>query len=98
MNTYELAGHGCTTGWDARTNDVNGENLYKMRPIEVAAQAANVTEFRAIMLDPAFEPDGARVRYFAEVGRLSSDMDAQARYARLRPELKLYEERFTEVA
>lgn len=98
MNTYELAGHGCTTGWDARTNDVNGENLYKMRPIEVAAQAANVTEFRAIMRDPAFEPDGARVRYFADVGRLSSDMDAEVRYARLRPELKLYEERFTQVA
>jgi len=98
MNTYELAGHGCTTGWNARTNDVNGENLYKMRPIEVAAQAADVTEFRAIMLDPAFEPDGARVRYFAEVGRLSGGMDAEARYARLRPELKLYEERFTQVA
>jgi len=65
-----------------------------MRPIEVAAQAANVTEFRAIMLDPAFQPNGARVRYFADVGRLSTDMDAAARYTRLRPELKLYDERF----
>jgi len=85
-------------GLGRKDNDVNGENMYKMRPIEVAAQAANVTEFRAIMLDPAFQPNGARVRYFADVGRLSTDMDAEARYARLRPELKLYEERFSQVA
>jgi len=98
MNTYELAGHGITTGWNARVDDVNGENFYKMRPIEVAAQAANVTEFRAIMLDPAFEPTGARVHHFANVGRLAGDVHAEARYARLVPELTFYEQRFAQVA
>jgi len=98
MNQYELAGHGSTTGWNAKTNDVNGMNFYKMRPIEVAAQARNCAEFRAIMLDPAFESTGARVHHFADLGRLTGGIHAEERYARLVPELALYEQRFAQIA
>lgn len=42
MNTYQLAGHRKTTGWISHENDVNGVNLYGMRPVEVAAQAGDV--------------------------------------------------------
>jgi len=98
MNNYELAGHGSTTGWNSRTNDVNGENFYKMRPIEVAAQAGNLAEFRAIMLDTAFVPTGARVQHFANIGRITGGIQAEERYARLLPDLALYKERFAQVA
>ena len=98
MNNYELAGHGSTTGWNSKTNEVNGENFYKMRPIEVAAQAGNLVEFRAIMFDSAFEPTGARVQHFANIGRLSGGIHAEERYARLLPDLALYQERFAQVA
>jgi hypothetical protein len=98
MNGYELAGHGSTTGWNSKTNEVNGENFYKMKPIEVAAQAGDAVEFRAIMLDIAFEPTGARVHHFAHIGRLTGGIYAEERYARLLPELALYEQRFAQVA
>lgn len=69
MNTYELAGHRKTTGWIPKENDVNGVNSYGMRPVEVAAQAGDLKEFREIISHPDFDPRGARVRYFANVLR-----------------------------
>lgn len=69
MNTYELAGHRKTTGWIPKENDVNGVNFYGMRPVEVAAQAGDLKEFREIISHPDFDPRGARVRYFANVLR-----------------------------
>ena len=94
MNTYQLADRAKTTGWDEARNDVNGLNDFRMRPIEVAAQAANVDEFRAIMNHPSFDPNGARPFYFAEVGRGSGDFDAENRYRDLRPLLDDFRERF----
>jgi hypothetical protein len=69
MNTYQLAGHRKTTGWIPQENDVNGVNSYGMRPVEVAAQAGDLKEFREIIAHPDFDPKGARVRYFANVLR-----------------------------
>lgn len=95
MNQYELTSAGCTTGWDFQANDVNGNNFYGMRPIEVAAQAAHLEEFQAIFESESFDPVGARVRFFASVGRLSGGTHAEQRYARLLPLIVLYEERFS---
>ncbi|WP_321817868.1 MULTISPECIES: hypothetical protein [unclassified Paraburkholderia] len=94
MNTYQLADRDQTTGWDAANNDVNGVNTFRMRPIEVAAQAGDVAEFESIMNDPAFNPQGARPFFFAEVLRGSGGYDADKRYAGLRPQLAIYRERF----
>lgn len=94
MNRYQLADRGQTTGWHEADNDVNGLNEFRMRPVEVAAQAGNVEEFRAIMNHPSFEPTGARPFYFAEVGLGSGGTDADKRYRQLRPQLDAYRERF----
>jgi hypothetical protein len=94
MNSYELAWRDQTTGWDAEKNDVNGVNAYGMRPIEVAAQAGDVAEFRAIVNDPKFDPSGARPCFFADVGRNFGAYDAEKRYAALVPELDAYRNRF----
>lgn len=69
MNTYQLADHRKTTGWIPQVNDVNGVNFYGMRPVEVAAQAGDLKEFREIIAHPDFDPKGVRVRYFANVLR-----------------------------
>lgn len=69
MNTYQLAGHRETTGWIPKENDVNGVNAFGMRPVEVAAQAGDLKEFREIISHPDFDPRGARVRYFANLLR-----------------------------
>ncbi|MBN3776597.1 hypothetical protein G3O06_03330 [Burkholderia sp. Ac-20345] len=92
MNTYQLIAHGQTSGWDAARNDVNTRNEYQMLPIEVAAQAGNVDEFRDIMNAPEFDPIGARPRFFAEVGRRS--YDEEARYTALQSALDEYRVRF----
>ncbi|MGU7775660.1 hypothetical protein ACV229_36595 [Burkholderia sp. MR1-5-21] len=94
MNTYQLVAHGQTNGWNATCNDVNIRNEFRMLPIEVAAQAGDVEEFRAIMNHPTFDPIGARPRYFAEVGRNGTDYDAEARYRLLTPLLDEYRRRF----
>ena len=69
MNTYQLAGHREKTGWILKENDVNGVNAFGMRPVEVAAQAGDLKEFREIISHPDFDPRGARVRYFANLLR-----------------------------
>jgi hypothetical protein len=56
MNTYELAAKLQTTGWNSQ-QDVNGRNFYGMTPAQVAAQAGNVEEFRAITSDATFDPE-----------------------------------------
>lgn len=57
LNTYQLS-HACeTTGWDSSRNDVNGTNFFNMTPAQVAIQAGNVDEFRAIVSHPQFEPE-----------------------------------------
>jgi len=94
VNLYQLADRGQTTGWNEATNDVNGVNDFRMRPIEVAAQAGNVEEFRAIMNHPAFDPAGARPFFFAEVGLGSGGVDADKRYRQLRPQLDAFRSRF----
>lgn len=94
MNSYQLADRDQTTGWDAAANDVNGINTFRMRPIEVAAQAGDVVEFNAIMNHPSFNPADARPFYFAEVGLGSGGFDAEKRHATLRPQLAMYRERF----
>jgi len=94
MNTYQLSTRGRTTGWNPACNDVNTRNAFQMLPIEVAAQAGDVDEFRAIMNDPAFDPIGARPRFFAEVGRNDPDDEANVRYQRLAPLLDEYRRRF----
>lgn len=94
MNLYQLVAHGQTNGWNPACNEVNIRNSFQMLPIEVAAQAGDVAEFRAIMDNPAFDPIGARPRFFAEVGRRGTDYDAEARYLRLAPLLEEYRRRF----
>lgn len=93
-NQYQLAGRDVTTGWNAATNDINGLNAFQMRPVEVAAQAGDVKEFRAIVNDPSFDPSGARPFYFAEVGLGCGGTDSDKRYEQLLPELAAYRERF----
>lgn len=92
INSYEIAWRDQTTGWDAAENDVNGVNQYKMRPIEVAAQAGDIAEFCAIMADPAFNPAGARPRFFAEVGRGSRGEFRDNGYLGLIPHLKAFDD------
>ena len=94
MNSYQLADRDQTTGWDAAANDVNGVNAFRMRPIEVAAQAGDAVEFHSIMNHPSFDPVGARPFFFADVGRGSGGFDAEKRFASLRTELAIYRERF----
>lgn len=94
MNRNQLADRGETSGWNEANNDINGLNDFRMRPIEVAAQAGNVDEFRAIMNHPSFDPTGARPFYFAEVGLGSGGTDADKRYRQLRPVLDVYRARF----
>jgi hypothetical protein len=88
INTYEVAFRDQTTGWNVASNDINGVNQYKMRPIEVAAQAGDVAEFCAIMKHPSFNASGARPRYFAEIGRVSRGERRDERYLALVPHLK----------
>ena len=57
MNNYEMAWRDSTTGWDSKTNDVNGKNFYGMTPAQVAVQAGNVEEFEAITTAPDFDPE-----------------------------------------
>jgi hypothetical protein len=94
MNSYELVWRDRTTGWDATKNDINGLNAYNMRPIEVAAQAGDIEEFRAIVNDPAFNAAGARPFFFADVGRKFGGFNAEQRYAALVPELAAFRKRF----
>ena len=91
INTYEVAFRDQTTGWDVVSNDINGVNQYKMRPIEVAAQAGDVAEFCAIMEHPSFVASGARPRYFADVGRGSRGERRDERYLALVPHLKSFD-------
>jgi hypothetical protein len=94
MNPYALDFLFRTTKWDATKNDVNGLNEFKMRPIEVAAKAGDIDEFRAIVNDPSFNPAGARPFFFADVGRNFGGLNAEKRYAALLPELADYRKRF----
>jgi hypothetical protein len=59
MREYALFDKDTTTGWDAAAVQINVRNAFGMRPIEVAAQAANVEEFNAIRNHPDFDPAGA---------------------------------------
>jgi hypothetical protein len=59
MNVYQLVAHGQTNRWNPACNGVNTRNGCQMLPIEVAAQAGDIAEFRAIMDNPAFDPIGA---------------------------------------
>jgi hypothetical protein len=67
-----------------------------MRPIEVAAQAANVEEFNAIRNHPDFDPAGAGPHFFANVGRTTRDgyANADAQYARIAEALRSYNAQF----
>jgi len=91
INTYELAHRDQTSGWDLARNDINGVNLYKMRPIEVAAQAGDVAEFCAIMKHPSFVASGARPHFFADVGRAHRGEHRDERYLALLPHLKSFD-------
>lgn len=86
VNSYQMAWRGETTGWTPEANDVNGVNLYGMRPLDVAAQAGNSSEFEAILRHPDFDPTiNTRARYFAQVGRDMGDDGATQRYKNLQP-------------
>lgn len=96
MNTYELIARGQTSGWNPAANSINAENVFGMRPVEVAAQAGNIDEFIAIVEHPEFDPTGTRPLFFAEVGRVSEgDNAGDARFARFKAAISGYTERFT---
>ena len=96
MREYALLDKDATTGWDATAFPVNARNSFGMRPIEVAAQAANVEEFNAIRSHPEFDPAGAGPHFFANVGRTTRDgyANADAQYARIAAALRSYNEQF----
>lgn len=78
MNTYELAASLQTTGWNSQ-QDVNGKNSYGMTPAQVAAQAGDVEEFRAITTDAKFDPEKMGVVHtFFQICRTSSESHYKA--------------------
>jgi hypothetical protein len=93
-NEYQLSSSCETTGWDPSIDDVNGLNAYKMRPIEVAAQAGNDVEFRAIMTHPDFDPKGCGPRFFLAVGSRYWEYFDPQRLVRMGEALKDYAQRF----
>jgi hypothetical protein len=96
MREYALIDKDKTTGWDASAFEINARNSFGMRPIEVAAQAANVAEFDAIRNHPDFDPRGAGPEFFANVGRMTRDGYAgdDAVFARISRALWSYKEQF----
>lgn len=78
MNTYQLAGTLCTTGWNT-SNDVNATNEYGMTPAEVALQAGNVSEFAVITSHPDFQPTSmGRVGLFLQICQRESESHYKA--------------------
>lgn len=70
---YQLAGHLQTTGWNP-SFDVNAMNGYGMTPAEVAMQAGNVDEFKAITSHADFQPEKlGRVGLFLDICRRNSE-------------------------
>jgi hypothetical protein len=74
--------------------DVNAKNPYGMLPIEVAAQAGDVAEFRAIVDHPDFDPSQGRPHFFAKVGRDRDGYSNPERFAALDRELEAFDARF----
>ena len=79
-NQYELISFNETNGWDDQVDDVNGLNLFKMHPIEVAAQSGDLDALQRIIKHPNFDPNGTRPLYFAEVGRVGRGSEGSKFY------------------
>jgi hypothetical protein len=96
MAEYILVGRDGTSGWDSARNSVNAPNSFGMRPIEVAAQAADVREFKEIYGHPDFDPSGVDPYRFVEVGRMQRDYmtGAEERYTEIKEALRGFNERF----
>ncbi|MBC8641676.1 hypothetical protein IAG25_33155 [Caballeronia sp. EK] len=96
MREYALFDKDTTTGWDAQAFQINARNSFGMRPIEVAAQAANVEEFNAIRNHPDFDPAGAGPHFFADVGRTTRDgyANSEALYKPIAAALRSYNAQF----
>ncbi|NIF40143.1 hypothetical protein F3J14_04345 [Burkholderia sp. Tr-862] len=98
MSRYEycVADSDRTSGWAGSGQGVNEPNSYGMRPIEVAAQAADAEEFRMIFASPEFDPTLVNPFRFAEVGRMVRDYQhgAEERYAAIRKALSEFNDTF----
>lgn len=75
-------------------NAVDARNSYGMLPIEVAAQAADVAAFRAIVNAPDFDPSQGRPHFFAKVGRDRDGYHNQQGFDALDRELEAFDARF----
>lgn len=81
---YQLAGRLQTTGWNP-SFDVNATNDFGMTPAEVAMQAGNVNEFKAITMHSDFQPEKlGRVGLFLDICR----RDSESHYKEVRQALQ----------